>query len=189
MSLILRPRNVPKPELVSLVAAVAVMEGVKRSTGLSTKIRWPNDIMAGDRKLAGAIAEAQFTRQELVSVVVGVGLNCNAPVADLEETGGGATSLLEELGKSFEISDLKHSILDCFSALYQRWQGGEDMIPLWKESVETVGKTVAVKMKTDETAFSSQAVGVDAEGGLILFEDGKTKVVRAEDVEWLREEA
>jgi BirA family transcriptional regulator, biotin operon repressor / biotin---[acetyl-CoA-carboxylase] ligase len=189
MSFILRPRNIPKPELASLVTATAVTVGVKRSTGLSTKIRWPNDIMAGEKKLAGVIAEAQFTKQELVSIVVGVGMNCNTPVAHSKETGGEATSLIEELGKPFEIFDLEHSILDSFSSLYQLWQGGEDMIPLWKENVGTLGKTVAVKMKTDETAFSSQAVDIDSEGGLILLLGGETKVVRPEDVEWLREEA
>jgi BirA family biotin operon repressor/biotin-[acetyl-CoA-carboxylase] ligase len=188
MSMILRPVNIPNPELISLVAAVAVVQGIKRSTGLSTAIRWPNDIMVGQKKLAGVIAEAQFTKKELDSVVVGVGLNCNTPVADAESTGGGATSLVEELGKEFEIADLKHSILDSLSDLYQRWQAGEPMLPVWKENVGTVGKTVAVKMKTEETAFSYQAVGIDPDGGLVLFREGESKVIHAEDLDWLREE-
>ncbi len=187
MSFILRPRNISKPELASLVGAFAVVQGVKRATNLSTKIRWPNDIMAGQRKLAGVIAEAQFTKQELVHVIVGVGLNCNAPMAGSEAAGLGATSLIEELGKPFEISDMKHSVLDSFAELYTLWQAGEDMVPLWKEHVGTVGKNVTVKMETDETPFSSKAVGVDSDGGLIVFQDGETKVLHAEDVEWLRE--
>jgi BirA family biotin operon repressor/biotin-[acetyl-CoA-carboxylase] ligase len=189
MSFILRPVNIPNPELISLVTSVAVVQGVRESTGLSTRIRWPNDIMAGQKKLAGVIAEAQFTKKEVVGVVVGVGLNVNVPVGNIESTGGGATSMVEELKKEFEIADLKHSILDSFSGLYQRWQAGEPMLPLWKEHVGTVGKTVAVKMKTDETAFSYQAVGIDPEGGLILFRDGETRVIHAEDLDWLREES
>jgi BirA family biotin operon repressor/biotin-[acetyl-CoA-carboxylase] ligase len=188
MSFILRPLNIPNPELISLVTSVAVVQGVKNSTGLSTRIRWPNDIMAGNKKLAGVIAEAQFTKKQLDSVVVGVGLNCNTPVAAEESTGGGATSLVEELGNEFEIADLKHSILDSFSDLYQRWQAGEAMLPLWKEHIGTVGKTVAVKMKTEGTAFSFQAVGVDPDGGLVLFREGESKVIHAEDLDWLREE-
>ncbi len=189
ISFILRPRNIPKPELVSLVTAIAVVKGVRHSTGLSTKIRWPNDIMAGPKKLGGVIAEAQFNKQELVNIVVGVGLNCNTPMEGSEVAGGQATSLIEELGRPFEISDLKHSVLDSFSELYSRWQAGEDMLPLWKEHVGTVGKSVTVKLKTDETAFSFQVVGLDSDGGLIVIREGETKVLDAEDVEWLRENA
>ncbi len=189
MSFILRPRNIPKPELVSLVTAVAVVQGVKHSTGLSTKIRWPNDIMAGQKKLAGVIAEAQFTKQQLFNMVVGVGLNCNTPMGGSEAAGGRATSLIEELGRPFEISDLKHSVLDSFSELYSRWQAGEEMLPLWKEQVDTVGKSVTVKLKTGETAFSFEAVGLDSDGGLIVIKDSETKVLHAEDVEWLKENA
>jgi BirA family transcriptional regulator, biotin operon repressor / biotin---[acetyl-CoA-carboxylase] ligase len=188
MSFILRPPRLPKPELVSLVTAAAVVQGTNQSTGLTTKIRWPNDIMVGQKKLAGVIADAQFTRQELDHVVVGVGINCNSPMADSEATGGGATSLVEELGKPLEVSELKHSILDSFSKLYQRWKSGENMFPIWKEHVRSLGKTVAVKLKTDETAFSFHAVGIDAEGGLILFRDGETTILRAGDLDWLREE-
>ena len=188
MSFILRPKNLTRPEIVSLVGTLGVVEGVLGATGLSTKIRWPNDVMVGRKKLAGVIAEAQFNRQELAYIVVGVGLNCNTPVADAQSTGSGATSLIEELGKSFEISDFRHSILGSFSGLYHRWQAGEDMLPLWKEHVGTIGKTVEVKMKTSENAVSFQAVGVDPEGALILFKDGETTLLHAEDLEWLRED-
>jgi BirA family transcriptional regulator, biotin operon repressor / biotin---[acetyl-CoA-carboxylase] ligase len=187
ISFVLRPSGISKPELITLVAAVAVVDGIEHTTGLDTRIRWPNDIMVSGKKLAGVIAEAQSNEQEIIQVVVGVGINCNAPVPHMEGSGKEATSLLEELGKRFEIPELKLSILDSFAHLYDRWRAGEDMMPLWVERVATLGKTVSIKLKTDETAFSYQAAGLDFKGNLIAAKDGKQTVVHAEDLEWLRE--
>jgi BirA family transcriptional regulator, biotin operon repressor / biotin---[acetyl-CoA-carboxylase] ligase len=187
MSFVLRPGSLQHPELITLFSSLAVVQGVKRATGLSTKIRWPNDIMVGPKKLGGVIAEAQSYKQEITQVVVGIGVNCNTRFTSSAVQGTEATSLVEEFGKEFEISELRDSVLDAFSLLYQRWKASENLIPLWVENVGTIGKSVRVKMKTDETVFSYDAVGVDAEGGLLVT-DGKSKrALRAEDVEWLRE--
>jgi BirA family biotin operon repressor/biotin-[acetyl-CoA-carboxylase] ligase len=189
MSFVLRPGGISKPELITLVAAVAVVDGIKQATGLDTRIRWPNDIMIGGKKLAGVIAEAQSNEQEIVQVVVGVGVNCNAPAPDLEGPVKEATSLVEELRRNFEVSELRLSILNSFAHLYDRWRAGEDMMPLWAGRVATLGKHVSIKLKTDETAFSYQASGIDSNGNLIAEKNGKRKVVHAEDLEWLREQA
>jgi BirA family biotin operon repressor/biotin-[acetyl-CoA-carboxylase] ligase len=189
MSFILRPGGISKPELITLVTAVAVVDGIKHATGLNTVIRWPNDIMAKGKKLAGVIAEAQADKHAITQVVVGVGVNCNANVSDAEGLGKEATCLAEELEKQTEVSELKNSILDSFSYLYDRWRAGENMMPLWKGHVATLGKSVSIKLKTNETAFSYQAMGIDPEGGLMVTKEGKQTVVRAEDLEWLREKA
>ena len=185
MSFILRPPPISKPETVTLVAAAAVAEGIDQATGLAAGIRWPNDVMVKGKKIAGVIAEAQTFKQEVTQIVVGIGVNCNAPART--KLGQEATSVLEETGNAVEISELKHSILDAFSRLYERWQEGEDILPLWKGRIATVGKTVRVKLKTTETPFSADAKGLDGEGGLILEATGETRVVRAEDIEWLKE--
>ena len=188
MSFILRPADISKPELITLVTAVAVVDGIKQATGLKTAIRWPNDIMARGKKLAGVIAEAQADKHAITEVVVGVGVNCNAIVSDAEGLGKDATSIAEELEKHTEISMLKNSILDAFSCLYEKWRTGEDMMPLWKGHIATLGKSVSIKLKTNETAFSYQAVGIDPEGSLMVTKDGKQTTVRAENLEWLREQ-
>ncbi len=188
MSFILRPRGISRLELVTLVTALAVVEGIKRATGLDTMIRWPNDVLARGKKLAGVIAEAQSYKQELTQIIVGVGVNCNAPVANEEGLGQEATSLAEELGRGLEISEPKLAILDSFSQLYERWRTGEDTLPLWKRHISTIGKSVSIKLKTDENPFSYRALSVDQEGGLVVEKDGKSTVIHPEDLEWLREQ-
>jgi BirA family transcriptional regulator, biotin operon repressor / biotin---[acetyl-CoA-carboxylase] ligase len=187
MSYVLRPQKLPRPELVSLVSATAVVRGVQLSTGLHSEIRWPNDIMVNGKKLAGVIAEAAAYKGEVAQAIVGVGLNCNSSVPATYTSGNMATSLAEELGRHIEVSELKLSILDSFSELYRRWQVGQDMVPLWKEHVATLGKRVSIKLKTDETPFSGEAAGVDSEGNLLVTTGGKVTAFLAADLEWLRE--
>ncbi len=182
MSFILRPEKISRPELASLISALAVVQGVKSSTGLKSRIRWPNDVMVENKKLAGIIAEGHSYRGEITQLVVGIGVNCNNRMKSSKVDD--ATSLVDQLGKNFEVSEIKNSILDSFSSLYLRWRAGDDMMPLWKAHVGTIGKKLSVKPKTGETAFPSRAVGVDADGGLKL-DNGET--LRPEDVEWIRE--
>lgn len=188
MSFVLRPSGITNPELITLAAAVAIVDGIKRATGLDTRIRWPNDVMVKKKKLAGVIAQAKSNEHQIVEVIVGVGVNCNAPVLDTMEVGKEATSLAEELGRRLEISELKRAILNSFSRLYEGLRVGEDLIPLWKGHVGTIGRAVLVRLKTDETAFSYRVVGIDPEGNLMVTKDGKQTIVHAEDLEWLKEQ-
>jgi biotin-(acetyl-CoA carboxylase) ligase len=63
------------------------------------------------------------------------------------------------------------------------------MIPMWKAHVATLGKSVSIKLKTEENPFSYSVRGVDSEGNLIVARDGQTRVLRVEDLEWLRVQA
>jgi BirA family biotin operon repressor/biotin-[acetyl-CoA-carboxylase] ligase len=186
MSFVLRPGGLPKPEQLTLVSAVAVVEGIKQVAGLVAVIRWPNDVMLAGKKLAGIIAEAQSSSGKLDSVVVGVGVNCNAPVSD-PTAKAEATSLGEAVGGPVDITKLRQAILDSLSRHYARLKAGADMLELWKKHVATTGKNVSIKLKTDETPFSCLAEGLDAEGGLMVSSEAGAKFIRAEDLEWLRE--
>ena len=183
MSFVLKPSALPKPEQISLVTALAVVEGIGRSTAVAPKIRWPNDVMVGDKKLAGIIAEAQTRGGELSEIVVGIGINCNTSVdgPDLQ-----ATSLSELLGRDIDIVDLRLAILSSFSDLYDRWQRGEGMTSAWARS-QSFGDTVSIKLKTEENPFSGKKSGLDAYGNLVVLTLGRLRIVRSEDLEWLRE--
>jgi len=185
MSFVLTPARISRPEIMTLVSSVAVIEGLEQVTGLEPGIRWPNDVMVNAKKIAGIIADAQTTRQQ-IQIVVGIGVNCNAPVA--EKLAQEATSILEETGHQVEIPNLMKSILDSFSRLYVRWGKGNDLLDLWKGHLMTIGKEVLVKLKTDENAFSFRAAGLEEDGGLIIESPGETRVLRPEDMEWLREQ-
>jgi BirA family biotin operon repressor/biotin-[acetyl-CoA-carboxylase] ligase len=187
MSFILRPRELPKPELVTLIAAAAVVAGIKNSTGLAPTIRWPNDITLRGRKLGGVIAEAQSHGGEVDQIIVGVGVNCNAPPSKMGDLQGESTSISQELGSEVDISEVMHSTLESFSSLYERWKSGEDLREEWAQEVGTIGKELSVKLKTGGNPFSCVGQDLDAEGNLVILLEGESVAISAEDLEWLRE--
>lgn len=120
-------------------------------------------------------------------MIVGIGLNCNAPFTE-PELSVNSTSLSQELGKNVGILKIRDSVLGSFANLYELWQAGEDMVPFWTKHLSTLGKNVIIKVKTTETPFSCVAMDVDLDGGLLVETNGETVLVRPEDLEWLREQ-
>ena len=79
VSVLLRPAVAPTrvPQL-GLVAGVAVVDAVTAATGLTPGLRWPNDVMVGERKICGVLAEAATARDGTIErVILGIGLNVN----------------------------------------------------------------------------------------------------------------
>ena len=86
-SLLVRPAAVPPARRgwLPLLAGVAVASAVTAVTGVQTRLKWPNDVLAGPAKLGGILAEAAGD-----AVVVGVGLNVSAEPGELPPPGPGA---------------------------------------------------------------------------------------------------
>jgi len=107
------------PEL-SLVAADAVAEAIANTTGLDPKIKFPNDILIGGRKVAGILAESSEGR-----VVLGIGVNANQNEADLPpDAQTEPTSLRLELGRRVDRAELLAAILARLEPAYDRWLTG-----------------------------------------------------------------
>jgi BirA family biotin operon repressor/biotin-[acetyl-CoA-carboxylase] ligase len=75
-SRVVRPAR-PSPDLCLLVAAtaLAVAEAVEEATGVVARLRWPNDLLVGDRKLAGILLDARDYRPAEPLLVLGIGIN------------------------------------------------------------------------------------------------------------------
>jgi BirA family biotin operon repressor/biotin-[acetyl-CoA-carboxylase] ligase len=120
-SMLLIPAVEPSrlPEL-SLVAGNAVAEAIANTTGLDPKIKFPNDILIGSRKVAGILAEASEGR-----VVLGIGVNANQKEADLPaDAQTEPTSLRLELGRRVDRAELLAAILALLEPAYDRWLTG-----------------------------------------------------------------
>ena len=74
--------------LLPLAGALWVAEALSAAVGIETRLKWPNDVLSGDRKLAGVLTEAK-TRGDETHVAVGIGVNVRGPAGDFGE---GATS-------------------------------------------------------------------------------------------------
>jgi BirA family biotin operon repressor/biotin-[acetyl-CoA-carboxylase] ligase len=94
MSVLARPAAAAL-ELVSLRAGLAVLECLDAmDAGHAVRLKWPNDLMLGERKAGGILCEARWHGQDLAWVVIGLGLNvANAPPEELEQVAASLTSI------------------------------------------------------------------------------------------------
>jgi BirA family biotin operon repressor/biotin-[acetyl-CoA-carboxylase] ligase len=118
MSVLLRPVVASErlPEL-SLIAGGAVAQAIAEVTGLEPTIKYPNDVLLGDRKVAGILAEASEGR-----VVLGVGVNANQTEDELpDETQHPPTSLRIELDAPVDRARLLAAILLQLERAYDAW--------------------------------------------------------------------
>jgi BirA family transcriptional regulator, biotin operon repressor / biotin---[acetyl-CoA-carboxylase] ligase len=98
-SFLLRPPMVPAEALwLSLIAAVAVQDAVRETTGMAADIRWPNDLLINEKKFAGILTEMSSEGSKVHHAVIGVGVNVNQQdfPPELRES---ATSLRLEAGR------------------------------------------------------------------------------------------
>jgi BirA family biotin operon repressor/biotin-[acetyl-CoA-carboxylase] ligase len=120
LSIQLRPRRQPAdwPGL-TIVAARAVADTIEAVAGLAGKIKPPNDVLVGGRKVAGILAEASEGR-----VVLGIGINVNVPGDGLPaDVRLPATSLLAESGEPVERVELAVELLHRLERAYDAWNG------------------------------------------------------------------
>lgn len=184
MTIILRPDIPPsKAPQLTLVTGVAVAETLDQECGLDVGIKWPNDILIGEKKVCGILTEGSANPKGLEYVVVGIGIDLNVDVAnfpaDLRE---GATSLKHELEKEISGVKLVQRFLVNFENLYNNFKSGQfpEILKEWRRLSKTVGCDVEVHKKG--RIVRGEAVGINREGMLILEMDDGTlrKVISGE---------
>jgi BirA family biotin operon repressor/biotin-[acetyl-CoA-carboxylase] ligase len=181
-SIVLRPDIKPaEAPRLPLMAGVAVAQAIKRNTNLAPRLKWPNDIMIGDRKVCGILTEMSAEMDRLDWVVIGVGLNVNISRKHLpQEIRGIATSLMDESGERIPRVALLQDILFEIESLYGELvkSGFEPIRARWKALSNTIGANVVVSMPTEQV--KGLALDIDSDGALILQkEDGSREKIMA----------
>jgi BirA family biotin operon repressor/biotin-[acetyl-CoA-carboxylase] ligase len=190
-SLLLKPAVPPaRRGWLPLLTGVAVAEAVTKATGVETGLKWPNDLLAADAKLAGILAEAAGD-----AVVVGIGLNVSTEPAEFPSPRPGAlpaTSLRAAGATALDREAILLAILEGFERWYRAWQqaGGDPdrsgLRPEYTRLSATIGRTVRAELPGGQ-ALSGPAVGVDSDGRLlVLLSSGSEVAVAAGDVVHLR---
>ncbi len=180
LTIVMRP-DVERLRSLSMVAPLAVAEAVEETAGLSPRIKWPNDVLIGGRKLAGVLIETELSGQAVRYSLVGIGLNVNLDVERAPEIADIATSLKRETGHEMSREAVLASLLNRFEALYIVAQQGSAVHEAWRSRLETLGRQVRARF--GQQVEEGLAEDVDAEGSLILRRpDGSRVTVAAGDV-------
>lgn len=168
-SMILRPSLLPSDAArLTLLAAVAVCEALRKVAGIDIKIKWPNDLLVRDRKLAGILTELSAETDRVRFVVIGIGVNVNTPLSLLPSR---ATSLKAELGRSASRVECLQEILRCLEKRYDQLneEGFSTVIRQWKEFSSTLGQRIRIADRLGEV--EGEAVDLDQDGGLLIRGD------------------
>jgi BirA family biotin operon repressor/biotin-[acetyl-CoA-carboxylase] ligase len=177
-SIVMRPRLEPArlPGL-SLAAAVAVADALTRTAGVTPRLKWPNDVLVGGRKLAGILLETRLSGDQ-ATTILGVGVNLSQRVFPAE-LGATATSVWLVSGRLVDRDSLLAALLDALGEWRRRLerQGFAPIRKRWRALADTLGRAVTVD------GVSGIAVDVDADGALVVADaDGRRRRVVAGEV-------
>jgi BirA family biotin operon repressor/biotin-[acetyl-CoA-carboxylase] ligase len=187
LSVILRPKISPhQASLNTLMAAVATAEAIQKFSGLRPLIKWPNDILLRDRKVAGLLNEIHSETDRIHFVILGIGVNLNMDEKMFsKEICTVATSLKIEMGQTVS----RKIFLQFFLQEMEKWystfleEGSAVILKAWRDRAHIKGRQV--KVTSFGETVTGIAIDVDSDGALILeTEDGKQKRVVAGDIEY-----
>ena len=171
-SVLLRPELRPQDATQLTIIAATALARALRSYELAPSIKWPNDILIGERKLAGVLTELAAEIDRIRYVILGIGINVNAAVTDfLPDLRPVATSLRIETGAAVRRAELAANIIRELDFDYDRLCRGEfaSIADEWAEQCATLGRRVAIRI--GERAVHGHAEALDDSGALLLRTD------------------
>ena len=187
LSIILRPEIPPQQaSLMTLMAAVATAGAIHKFSGLQPMIKWPNDILLKNRKVAGLLNEIHSEMDRIHFVVLGIGVNLNMDEKMFsKEIRSLATSLKREMGQSVSRKAFLQTLLEELERWYETFlkEGAPPILKAWRDKAQIGGRPV--KVISFGEVLSGTAIDIDNDGALILeTKEGGRKRVVAGDVEY-----
>jgi BirA family biotin operon repressor/biotin-[acetyl-CoA-carboxylase] ligase len=180
LSIILYPDAAGLPYLI-MIASLAAASAIESIPGLKTQIKWPNDILIGQKKVAGILIESEVKGDKVAYAIVGIGINVALQTAEFSEITATATSLEAELGANVSREGVVKNLLTEFERLYLKLPSAEPIFKAWRDRLVTLGQKVTATW--GEETLQGVAEFVDENGALIIrLTDGTLTRVVAGDV-------
>lgn len=190
LSVLVRPTAVEPARWpwLPLMAGLVVAASLRDQAGVAAAVKWPNDVIVDDRKVAGILVERAEAAGRAPAAVIGIGLNVSLREAELPVPT--ATSLVLEQATMTDRSQLARALLRTFDRLYAGWlrTGGDPAQGLraaYVDACATIGRRVRVELVGGQEAIGD-AVGVDPLGRLLVRTAQGQQALSAGDVVHLR---
>ena len=154
---------------------------IRSFTGLDARIKWPNDIIIGNKKLCGILTEMAAQSDCIDYVVTGIGINVNN-VSFPEEISQKSTSLYLETGTKINRSDLLAEVIKRLDSVISSFlvSLSIDDIENFKSLCATIGRQVSVKR--GNTELTGTACDITPTGELIIKTDSGEVTVNSGEV-------
>jgi BirA family biotin operon repressor/biotin-[acetyl-CoA-carboxylase] ligase len=169
-SILLRPTLPPlSVTRVTIASATAVARAIRKQTGLRPSIKWPNDILFGEKKAVGILTELNAELDKIKYVILGIGVDVNMTADELPAALKPiATSLRIESGQPHSRADLAAEILRQLDYDYRRIVQDEfdEVSDEWVSQCDTIGRQVSIQMGGN--TMTGRAEALDSDGALLL---------------------
>lgn len=172
MTLLLRPRIQPRnASMLTLLMAMAAVRAIREVTGFQAGIKWPNDVVAGGRKVCGILTEMSSEPDYINYVVIGIGMNVNQKDFP-QEIAGTAGSLSMVLGRDISRAELTARVMEALEELYEIFLETEDMSKLCRE-YNSVCLNIGhpIKVLEPKNEYSGVTDGINEKGELVVKKD------------------
>jgi BirA family transcriptional regulator, biotin operon repressor / biotin---[acetyl-CoA-carboxylase] ligase len=167
--------DLPQLKALPIVTAVALVDVMSRGCDLECQIKWPNDVQAGGKKLAGILIESALAGEQPRFAISGFGINVNYDTRAEPEIATTATSLMAGTGREHEREWVLAACLNAFEALYEAPPG--DVLERWRAYLNTLGRRIRVAI--GDITEEGRAEDVEDDGSLILRRDDGRRVILA----------
>jgi BirA family biotin operon repressor/biotin-[acetyl-CoA-carboxylase] ligase len=174
LSTLIRPNITPKQlPFLTLMAGLATVIAVNEFIPQPALLKWPNDLLLKDKKIAGILCEYHAVKYP--AVIIGIGINVNqiqfpTGLKDI------ATSLKLEFGKEINRTALVKSLIVQLDIQYNKFKNNnvQALIDNWARNTDLFGKTVSLNKGNQIT--TGKAIRLDTSGRLVILTDSGKEV-------------
>lgn len=186
LSVLLKPPlHLPEVRLYTLIGSLAIADAVE-SYGVKSQVKWPNDVLVGDKKIGGVLTEVQAHDGRAEALIMGFGVNLNIDRSSMDRLYGeaavGATSLREVVGRMVDRNAFAARVLESLEQRHFDFlsHGKTPLLAEWRRR-SFLGRRVTVR--EEDVHVEGIAMSLDEEGCLIVnLDDGSTVRVREGEV-------
>lgn len=180
MTMILRPEvTLLEASKLTIVTGVSIAKTLHDKFDVNVGIKWPNDLLIGNKKICGILTEAVTEKDKLEAVLVGIGIDVNIDEKDIpDEIQNIATSVKKETNIELNRAEIMREFFKTFEDLYEEFKidNFKYIVSEWRRLSSTTGNRV--KVYKDGKAVIADAVGITNNGALIIeTDDGKLEKI------------
>jgi len=187
-SIILKPKISPlKISIITLLSSLAVAETIKESLNLDVKMKWPNDVLIDNLKVAGILCESEIFKNKIKKLVIGIGVNLNLDKEDIEGLDIEATSCKIRLRNEVNREEFLAYFLQKFESYYSKMifpSELESIVDKIRKIIIPIGSNVEIK--TESEKLSGYAFDLANDGSLLVRIDNQIKAFTSSNIEYIK---
>lgn len=182
-SILLKPTFLLVGEQFAITQAVslALADFLRQRGAAPVKIKWPNDLMIGEQKVAGILIENTLAGNSIQQSVVGIGININQQAFEVPT----ATSLGLAMGKSFSLPHEWESLVEKLEQRYLQLKNSskQSLEANYLEQLYRFGQRSSFEVDGQQVLGTIESV--DANGRLLVAIDGETRAFALKEIRFL----